>query len=208
MPEETLTKFPDFDFETEFLADMENVQHDQKLMRKLLVTLLNVGKTYTSDKDNMDFEAMGRGSESSTLEFSPEVNSVTDIYDITETTVDKLEIKQSFDPVTARVGSKTHKTMLKAIAKKDNSRFSMFDVLVIHLYWSRKFGDKYYYFTELHKNSTVYPKSWGGKSWLDMPLEVNFSNDKVLGWADYDKEKRTVKFYAVGDDIPTTTVTE
>ena len=52
------------------------------------------------------------------------------------------------------------------------------------------------YDADLQKNCTISPSSIGGSAYVDMPIEVSYSNDKTRG---------TVKF---ADGVPTFTATE
>ena len=52
------------------------------------------------------------------------------------------------------------------------------------------------YEAEVHKNCTLTPQSVGGSSYVDMPIDINFSNDKVHGTVDNYKYGTTVTFTA------------
>ena len=37
------------------------------------------------------------------------------------------------------------------------------------------------YHAEVHKNCTITPQRQGGSSYVDMPVTIDYSNDKVIG---------------------------
>ena len=206
MPE-TITKFPAIDYTEEFLADNAKAQNGQKIPRRLLITYLNLGELYrlaTVAKPTR-FIGLGRGVEDSSLEFNPDTEKVTDIFGNTETTVNKIEIAQNFSPVTLRVGSELHKIMLQILDEKDFSRLSTFDILVVKAFWAHTFNGVTYFPAELHRNCTVTPQSLGGSNYVDMPINTDLSNDKLVGWASISEDEngnKTATFYEVGADIP------
>lgn len=207
MPE-TITKFPAIDYTQEFLADNSKAQNGQKIPRRLLITYLNLGEAYSkaSTSSPTKFVGLGRGVEDSSIELNPDTAKVTDIFGNTEVTVNKMEITQNFSPVTLRVGSELHRVMLEILDKKDFARLSLFEIMVVKAFWGQTFNGKTYYPAELHRNCTVTPQSIGGSSYVDMPINTDMSNDKLVGWASISEDEngnKTATFYNVGDDVPT-----
>jgi hypothetical protein len=142
--------------------------------RELLVTAVNVATSGTDD-----WAVIGAGIEDSAIEFNADVQTVTDILGKTETRVNKIEPQQSFDPHTIKTGSKLSVKLLDIMSRNALSELSGFDVLVIHAY----IGSSGALYAEKHKNCTIVPTSIGGSSDVDMPIDVYFSNDKVIGTA-------------------------
>jgi len=166
-----------------------NLQANQKAERKLLVTCVNVGDSITMSGGTPEWQAVGVGVEDSSIEFNPETETVTDILGITETTVKKFETSQELSPMTVRGGSKLAVKLYNQIKYNRMSEFAMYEVMQIHAY----VGDaENGYEAEVHKNCTLTPQSIGGSSNVDMPITINYSNDKVHG---------TVKSYKYGDTI-------
>ena len=160
-----------------------NLTENQKAERKLLVTCVNVGTAAEAE-----WEIEGAGVEESAVEFNPDTETITDIRGVTETTVNKLEMAQTFDPNTVRGGAKLSAKLDDMIQRNALSELSQFEVLLIRGY----LGQSGAYTAELHKNCTITPQSLGGGSYVDMPFDINFSNDKELGTVD--KLKGTITF--------------
>lgn len=166
-----------------------NLQANQKAERKLLVTCVNVGDSITMSGGTPEWQPVGVGVEESSIEFNPETETVTDILGITETTVQKFETSQELSPMTVRGGSKLAVKLYNQIKYNRMSEFAMYEVMQIHGY----VGDaENGYEAEVHKNCTLTPQSIGGSSNVDMPITINYSNDKVHG---------TVNSYKYGDTI-------
>ena len=166
-----------------------NLQTNEKAERKLLVTCVNVGDSITMSGGTPEWQPVGVGVEDSSIEFNPETETVTDILGITETTVQKFETSQELSPMTVRGGSKLAVKLYNQIKYNRMSEFAMYEVMQIHGY----VGDaENGYEAEVHKNCTLTPQSIGGSSNVDMPITINYSNDKVHG---------TVNSYKYGDTI-------
>lgn len=151
-----------------------NLTNNQKAARKLMVTAVDVGTSSAAS-----YEVVGAGIEDSSIEYNPEVNTVTDILGITETSVDKTEPKQTFEPFTVRGGSALAEKLYNQMREGKLTELSLYNVLVIHGFA----GTAGSYKAELHKNCTIVVNSIGGSAHVDMPIEINFSNDKTLGTA-------------------------
>lgn len=168
---------------TDFAIDGATMEANQKVERKYLVTAVNVGTS-----ENAEWQIVGAGVEDSSIELSPDKETITDILGITETTVNKLELSQSLDPMTARGGSKLAMKLLDIVSRNAVSEFAQFEVLLIEAFVSgEKAGSSEgttgptVYYAEKHKNCTLTPDSIGGSSYVDIPITIDFSNDKVLG---------------------------
>lgn len=159
-----------------------NLADNQKAERKLLVTCANVGTA-----EAPEWQVLGAGVEDSSIELNPDTETVTDIRGVTETTVNKLEISQDLDPMTVRGGSKLAIKLHDIMSRKANSEFSQFEILLIEAY----VGEEGSYYAERHKNCTLTPQSLGGSGYVDMPINISFSNDKKIGTVNtykYDEE--------------------
>ena len=201
------TVFPAMDYTMDFLGDDTNATAGQKIEREKLLTFVNVGTNYNrtsmSATVGMDFVPLGKGVEDSALEFDMEVNSVHDILGNTVTTVGSFTTTQTFDPCYAEKGSTLHKKMNTYLAEKNYAKFSQFDVLVVKTFWVKEITTgNYYAVAELHTDCDVHPTSLGGQDYVNMPLSVTLSDDKILGWAKYNKSTKTVTFYQPGENIP------
>ena len=169
-------------------ASAFNLKDNQKAERKLLVTAVNVGDSIAGSSGTPDWQIVGVGVEDSSIEYNPDTETITDILGITETTVNKLETSQTLDPMTVRGGSKLAIKLYNQVKYNRLSELSMYEVMQIHAY----VGSAGSYEAEVHKNCTLTPQSLGGSSYVDMPIDINYSNDKVHG---------TVDKFAYGDTI-------
>lgn len=165
-----------------------NLADGEKAKRKLLVTAVNVGDSVASGEGTPEWEIVGVGVEDSSVEYNPDTETITDILGITTTTVNKLETSQSLDPMTVRGGSKLAVQLYNQIKYQRLSEMSMYEVMIISAY----VGTDGAYEAEVHKNCTLTPQSVGGDSYVDMPIDINYSNDKIHG---------TVDNYAYGSGI-------
>ena len=207
MSTNVFTAFPKMDYTREFLADQEKARIGQKIPRRLLITYANLGELFkkATTENPTRFLGLGRGVEESSLEFSSDIKTVTDIFGNSETTINHIEITQNFSPVTLRVGSELHKVMFQILDEKDLDRLSMFEILVVKAFWGQEINGKFYFPAELHLNSTIAPQSFGGDHHIDLPINTYPSNDKLIGWADIEDDddgNKIATFYKVGGSVP------
>lgn len=167
-----------------------NLQDNQKAERKLLVTAVNVGDSITKVSGTPEWQIVGVGVEDSAIEYNPDTETSTDILGITETSINKLEAVQSLEPMTVRGGSKLAVKLYNQVKYNRLSEFAMYEVMQIHAY----VGEVGLYEAEVHKNCTLTPQSIGGSSYLDMPIDINYSNDKVHGTVDNYVYGKTITF--------------
>lgn len=174
-------------------ATVFNLKDGQKAERKLLVTAVNVGDSITKGSGTPEWQIIGVGVEDSSIEYNPDTETKTDILGITETTVNKLETSQTLEPMTVRGGSKLAVKLYNQIKYNRVSEFAMYEVMQIHAY----VGTDGAYEAEVHKNCTITPQSLGGDAYVDMPIDINYSNDKVHGTVDNYKYGSTITFTAI-----------
>ena len=170
-----------------------NLKDGQKAERKLLVTAVNVGDSISDSSGTPEWQIIGVGVEDSSIEYNPDTETITDILGITETTVNKLETSQTLEPMTVRGGSKLAVKLYNQIKYNRVSEFAMYEVMQIHAY----VGTDGAYEAEVHKNCTITPQSLGGDAYVDMPIDINYSNDKVHGTVDNYKYGSTITFTAI-----------
>lgn len=165
-----------------------NLDTNVKATRKLLRTYVDVG----ADSEPKWY-LVGSGIEDSSIELNPDTETVTDILGVTTTTVNKWEATQSFEPFTVRGGSELAFKLHQIWQDKTPEKLSQFDVLIVYKYIG---DDSEGYEAELQKNCTINITSIGGSAYVDMPIEITYSNDIDRG---------TVKFTG---DTPTFTKSE
>jgi hypothetical protein len=167
-----------------------NLQTNLKAERKLLVTAVNVGDSITETGGAPVWQVVGAGVEDSSIEFNPDTETITDILGVTETTVNKFETSQDLDPMTVRGGSQLAVKLYNQIKYNRLSEFAMYEVMQIHAY----VGSDGAYEAEVHKNCTLTPQSIGGSAYVDMPINIAYSNDKVHGTVNSYKYSDTITF--------------
>lgn len=165
---------------------------DQKAERKLLVTCVNIGDLTTKSSGTPEWVPIGAGVEDSSIEYNADIETITDIMGVTETTVNKLEPSQNLEPMTIRGGNKVLFKLTDIIERNAVSELAQFEVLIIRAYV--KEGSSYH--AELHRGCTITPQSVGGSAYVDMPITINFSNDKVLGTVNGYTKHDTITFTA------------
>lgn len=151
-----------------------NVGSGVKAARKLLMTFVNVGTSISPE-----WEIVGRGVEDSAIELNPNTETTTDILSITETAVTKWEPNQSLDPNTVKGGSKLNFKLHEIWQNKTPELLSQFDVLIVYAY----IGTGSTFDAEMQKNCTINITSIGGSAYVDMPIEISYSNDSTKGTA-------------------------
>lgn len=149
-----------------------NVGAGVKASRKLLMTFVDVSGT-----EIPEWELVGRGVEDSSIELNPNTETVTDVLGITETSVTKWEPNQSFDPNTVKGGSKLNFKLHSIWQNKTPELLSKFSVLIVYAY----VGESTALEAEVQKNCTINITSIGGSAYVDMPIEIQFSNDSQKG---------------------------
>lgn len=160
-----------------------NVGSNVKAARKLLRTYVDV-----STDGDPEWYLIGSGIEESAIELNADTETITDILGVTTTTVNKWEPAQSFDPFTIKGGSKLAFQLHQIWQDKTPEKLSQFDVLIVYKYIGTTADG---YEAELQKNCTINITSIGGSAYVDMPIEITYSNDI---------ERGTVKFTG---DVPT-----
>jgi len=158
------------------MADVTNfnLAAGTKAERKLLLTCVNVGTTETPE-----WEILGVGVEDSSIEFNFEEEVKTDILGRTTVTISKPQRRQTFEPFTIMDGSKLQVKLYNIIRHERWSELSNMDMLLIHTY----VGTAGAYEAERFIGSAINPQSLGGSGTLDMPIDVIFGGEHILGTA-------------------------
>lgn len=149
-----------------------NLTSGVKAPRRLLMTFVDVG-----DSSSPEWELVGRGVEESAIELNPNTETLTDITGVTETSVTKWEPNQTFEPNTVKGGSKLNFLLHQIWQNKTPELLSQFDVLIVYAY----IGESETFDAEVQHNCTINITSLGGSSYVDMPIEIAYSNDITKG---------------------------
>lgn len=160
-----------------------NVGANVKAPRKLLRTYVNVGETGTPE-----WFLVGSGVEDSSIDLNPSTETSTDILGVTTTDVTKWEPNQSFDPFTVKGGSKLAFKLHQIWLDKKPELLSQFEVLICYNYVGSEADG---YDAELQKNCTINITSIGGSAYVDMPIEIGYSNDSTRGTVKFDEDRPT-----------------
>lgn len=155
-----------------------NVGAGVKAARKLLKTYVNVG---TSELP--EWELVGRGIEESAIELNPNVETMTDILGFTDTSVTKWEPKQTFEPNTVKGGSKLNFKLHDIWINKQPEKLSQFEVLIVYNYIAGSTVSTYV--AEKQTECTINLTSIGGSAYVDMPIEIMYSNKTTRGTVAY-----------------------
>lgn len=159
-----------------------NVGSGVKAPRKLLMTFVDV----SDDASTPEWELVGRGVEDSSIDLNPSTETTTDILGITDTSVTKWEPSQSLDPNTVKGGSKLNFKLHKIWQDKKPELLSKFNVLIVYAY----IGETNNFEAEMQKNCTINVTSLGGSAYVDMPIEISYSNDSTKGTVTLDDDKK------------------
>ena len=154
-----------------------NVGAGVKAARRLLMTFVDVSNT-----EQPEWELVGSGVEESALELNPNTETVTDILGVTTTSVTKWEPNQGLDPNTVKGGSKLNFKLHKIWQDKTPELLSKFNVMIVYAY----LGSEKAFEAEMQKNCTINITSIGGSAYVDMPIEIMYSNDSVKGTVSID----------------------
>ena len=178
----------------EYKATDFSLKENQKAERKLLVTCVNMGDSISAGEGTPKWVPIGVGVEDSAIELNPESSKSTDILGITESSVDKLEPTQSLSPMTVRGGNPLLFKLNDIQERNALSEFSLFEVMIIKAYIDEGTDEAHAYHAEVHRNCTIIPQSIGGSSYVDMPVNIDYSNDKILGTVNAYKHNENITF--------------
>lgn len=160
-----------------------NLGNGVKAARKLLRTYVNVGTS-----QNKEWFLVGSGVEESAIELNPNTESVTDILGVTTTDVTKWEPAQSFDPFTIKGGSTLAFKLHEIWTNKTPELLSQFEVMIVYKYIGQEQDG---YEAEIQKNCTINITSIGGSAYVDMPIEISYSNDSTKGTVTFEGDTPT-----------------
>ena len=162
-----------------------NLDTGAEAERKYLVTAVNTGTSVSPT-----WTVIGAGIEDSAIELNPDVSTVTDILGNNVTKLNKFDTSQSLEPFTIEGGSALALELYNDVKYERLANFSLYEVLIISAF----VGASGSYEAEKHVNCTITPQSIGGSAYVDMPITINFSNDKTHGTVDNYTASSTITF--------------
>lgn len=147
-----------------------------RAQRKLLITVAEWGSGQDQKR-----EILGTRTEDSSIEFNIDSETTTDIRGITYSDVNKTEPQQDFDPFFILGDSELSEYLTKAALKNDIDAYNgVFNIYVIAAF----IGEAESYYAVKHTGCSIYPRAMGGDSYVNMPIEVHFSNNITEGTVD------------------------
>lgn len=154
-----------------------NLTSGQEAERKLLKTFVDV----SGSDGTAEWELIGDGIEESAIEYNTDMETITDILGQSRTKVNKTEPAQSFEPYTVKGGSKLAFILWDIYRRNAVSELTQFRVLQVHEFVGTASG----YAAETQVNCTITVTSLGGSAYVDMPIQISYSNRKTLGKVTY-----------------------
>ena len=150
----------------------------ERAQRKTLITVAEWGQTPTR-------EILGTRTEDSSIELNADIETSTDILGITYTDVNKTEPQQDFDPFYLLGGSALGEYLLQAALENDIAAYNnVFNIYVITAVIDSGSGSTHAYKTVKHTGCSIIPTAIGGDSYVNMPIEVHYSNNITIGTVD------------------------
>jgi len=146
-------------------------------LRKSLVCFVDVG-TPTSPS----WEAQGYKTEDASIEFNPDITTITDVLGDTYTDVNKFEPAITFEPNTVRMGAKLTEKMHEYFIEDKLAEFAEFRAAIVFGYIDG--GGPGTYLAKIYDKCTIYPNGLGGSSRVDMPFTINYGGEVTLGESD------------------------
>jgi hypothetical protein len=160
-----------------------NLKDGQRAQRKQLITVAE----WTEGTESLR-EILGVRTEDSSIDLNPDIETTTDILGYTYTDVNKTEPQQTLDPSYIIGGSALKKYLTQAMLKNDIQAYNgAFNVYIITAFISETTGDPVSttsYYAVKHTGCSIIPTSIGGDNYVDLPIEVHFSNKITEGSVD------------------------
>ena len=157
-----------------------NLPAGERAQRKTLITVAEWTSTGALEQNTR--EILGVRTEDSSIEFNPDVGTMTDILGTTYTDVNKTEPQQSFDPFYVIGGSKLAEYLVNAALSNDIQAYNgKFTIYIIAAFISDEVSTPIKYRAIKHTGCSIIPQSIGGDSYTGMPIEVHYSNNITIG---------------------------
>lgn len=153
--------------------------------RKLLITVAAWGTPSSQPGIEPNREILGVRTEDSSIEFNPDIETSTDILGNNYTDVNKTEPQQDFDPFTLIGGSALGEYLANAALENDIDAYqNAFIIYIIEAFATSSSSSPIAYKAIKHTECSIIPTAIGGDSYINMPLEVHFSNKITKGTVD------------------------
>lgn len=160
-----------------------NLKSGVKAARRLLRTYVNVGTA-----EDKEWYLVGKGVEDSSIELNPTTTTTKDILGNVVTDVEGWEPSQGFDPFTVEGGSKLAFKLHEIWVNKTPELLSQFEVMIVYKYIGE---DASGYEAEVQTDCTINATSIGGSAYVDMPIEIMYSNKSTKGTVTFEGDVPT-----------------
>ena len=128
-------------------------------------------------------QILGTRTEDSQIDTNPDIETSTDILGVTWTDVNKTEPQQDFDPFYIQGGSPLSEYLSIALMENNIDAYNnTIDVYIIASFLPGSASNTYK--AVKHNHCSVIPTAFGGDSFVNMPIEVHYSNDLIKGYVD------------------------
>lgn len=146
-----------------------NLATGQRAERKTLITVAE----WSTGTSTTKREILGTRTEDSSIEYNPDISTITDIRGINYTDVNKTQPQQDFDPFLILGGSDLAVKLNDIRRRNALTELSNFTIYVITAF----LGTTGAYEAEKHTGCTITYNSIGGDTNVNMPISVYLSND-------------------------------
>ena len=123
------------------------------------------------------WEPLGIGTEDASITYDYDEATTTDIWDITETQVNKVNQSISFDPYYVKAGDTLQAILIDMLNREAWGELSSFKVLVARYY----LGTDGNYQAMTYDACTIKVQSEGGSSYVSMPIDISIGGHKTMG---------------------------
>ena len=149
----------------------------ERAQRKTFITVAEWG---TNNR-----EILGTRTEDSSIEFNADIETSTDILGNNYTDVNRTQPQQDFDPYYLLGGSPLGEYLLQAAMENDISAYNnVFTIYIITAIIDSGTSSAHKYKCVKHTDCSIIPTSVGGDSYVNMPIEVHYSNKITVGYVD------------------------
>ena len=138
---------------------------------------------YAKSTSTLYRQILGSRTEDSSIETNPDIETSTDILGVTWTDVNKTEPQQDFDPFYVMKDSDLAEYLSVALMENNIDAYNnAIDIYIIASFLPGATEGSFK--ASKHQHCSVIPTAIGGDSYVNMPIEVHYSNDLIKGSVD------------------------
>ena len=159
---------------------IEKINLEQgKAKRSMLAMWVDVQRGVDGASGDV-WEPLGIGTEDASINYEYDESTTTDIWDTTETLINKVNQSISFDPYYVKAGDTLQAILIDIINREAWGELSSFKVLVARYY----VGSDGKYQAMTYDACTIKVQSEGGSSYVSMPIDISIGGQKTMGTVD------------------------